>query len=85
MTLSYKSYEHIMISMSDSSGSKPEYKPSKIAELLLKLQEDSKLLTEFNKDPDKVMIEYGIASEEDRNILKSRDILKVRQLLAKEM
>jgi hypothetical protein len=85
MTLSYKSYEDIVINMSDPSQSKPEHKPSKIAQLLLNLQEDSKLLTEFNKDPDKVMIEFGITSEEDRNILKSRDILKVRQLLAKGM
>jgi hypothetical protein len=71
--------------MSDSSESKPEHQPSKIADLLLTLQEDFKLLTEFNKDADKVMIEAGITSEEERNILKSRDILKVRQLLAKEM
>jgi hypothetical protein len=70
--------------MSDSSQSKPEHKPYDIAQLLLNLQEDSNLLTEFNKDPDKVMLEAGITSEEDRSILKSRDILKVRQLLAKE-
>ncbi len=70
--------------MSDSGSEKREHKPSKVADLLLKLQEDSKLLAEFNKDPDKVMIESGITSEEDRKILKSRDIFKVRQLLAKE-
>jgi hypothetical protein len=57
--------------------------PSKVAELLLNLQEDSMFLAEFNKDPDKVMIEAGISSEEERNILKSRDILKIRQLLEK--
>jgi ribosomal peptide maturation radical SAM protein 1 len=56
----------------------------KVAEFLLKLQEDSKLLAAFNKDPDKVMIEAGISSEEDRNILKGRDVLKIRQLLAKK-
>lgn len=56
---------------------------SKVAELLLKLQEDSMFLAEFNKDPDKVMIEAGISSEEERNILKSRDMLKIRQLLEK--
>ena len=55
---------------------------SKGAELLLKLQEDSKLLIEFNKDPDKVMIEAGISSEEQRNILKSGDAKKIRLLLA---
>jgi hypothetical protein len=55
----------------------------KIAELLLKLQEDFNLLTEFNLDPDRVMIEAGITSEEDRNMLKSRDMLKIRQLLEK--
>ena len=68
-----------------TSESKSEHKPSRIAELLLRLQEDSNFLAEFNKDPDKVIIEAGITSEEDRNILKSRDISKIRQLLAKEM
>jgi hypothetical protein len=67
------------------SESTREPRTSKLAEFILKLQEHSKFLAEFNKDPDKVMIEAGISSEEDRNILKSRDILKVRQLLAKEM
>jgi hypothetical protein len=52
------------------SHSKYDPKRSKITELLLKLQEDSKLLLEFNKDPDKVMIEARITSEEYRNILK---------------
>ncbi len=61
-----------------------EPKSYKIAEFMLRLQEDSKVLVEFNKDPDKVMIEAGISSEEERTILKSRDTLKVRQLLAKE-
>jgi hypothetical protein len=68
-----------------TSESKSEHKPSRIAELVLRLQEDSNFLAEFNKDPDKVIIEAGITSEEDRNILKSRDISKIRQLLAKEM
>jgi hypothetical protein len=81
----FKKPYYFIINMSDSSESKPEHKPSKVAELLLKLQEDSKILKEFNKDADKIMIESGITSEEVRNILKSRDILKVRQLLAKEM
>lgn len=71
--------------MTDSeSKHQAEPKTSKVAELLLKLQEDSRYLVEFNKDPDRVMIEAGIFSEEDRNLLKSRDILKVRELLAKE-
>jgi hypothetical protein len=68
-----------------TSGSKSEHKPSRVAELILRLQEDSKLLVEFNKDPDNVIIEAGITSDEDRNVLKSRDISKIRQLLAKEM
>ena len=51
---------------------------------MLKLQEDSNLLAEFNRDPDKVMIEVGITSEEDRNVLKTRDMLKIRQLLEKK-
>ncbi len=57
---------------------------SKVAQLLLKLQEDSKYLTEFNRDPDRIMIEAGISSQEDRNTLKSGNILRVQQLLAKE-
>jgi hypothetical protein len=69
--------------MPDSGSEKPEPK-TKIAELLLRLQEDSKLLAEFNKDADKVMIEAGITSEEDRNALKTRDILKIHQLLEKK-
>lgn len=61
--------------------SESEHEHSKLAELLLRLQEDSKLLAEFDKDPDKVMIEAGISSEEYRNIIKTRDIIKIRQLL----
>ena len=61
-------------------------KTLKISEFILKLQEDSTFLHEFNLDPDKVMIEAGISSEQDRSMLKSGDILKVRRLLAgKEM
>ena len=59
-------------------------KATHLAEFILKLQEDSELLAEFDLDPDKVMIESGIASEEDRNIVKTRDMLKIRQLLEKE-
>jgi hypothetical protein len=66
------------------SGSQPEQEQSKIVQLLLRLQEDFKLLTEFNEDPDDVMVEAGILSEEDRNTLKSGDIMKIRQLLAKK-
>ena len=57
---------------------------SKVAQLLLKLQEDSKYLAEFNRDPDRIMIEAGISSQEDRNTLKGGNILRVQQLLAKE-
>jgi hypothetical protein len=64
------------------SHSKNELRLSTIVEFILRLQEDFKFLAEFNKEPDKVMIEAGITSEEDRNILKSRDVLKIRQLLA---
>lgn len=63
----------------------PESRPSKVAELILKLQEDFKFLAEFNIDPDRVMIEAGISSEEDRNILKSGDLVKIRELVAKEI
>jgi len=61
--------------------SKPDYEHSKLFEFLLSLQEDSKLLVAFNKDPDKVMIEAGITSEKYRNILKTRDTLKIHLLL----
>ena len=61
--------------------SKPEDEYSKLVELLLALQGDSKLLTAFDKDPDKVMIEAGITSEKYRSILKTRDTLKIHMLL----
>jgi hypothetical protein len=61
--------------------SKPEDEYSKLVELLLALQEDSKLLAAFDKDPDKVMIEAGITSEKYRSILKTRDTLKIHTLL----
>lgn len=54
---------------------------SKVAEFLFKLQEDSKLLSEFKTEPDKLMIEAGISSEKDRNTIKSGDIVKIRALL----
>ena len=54
---------------------------SGIAQFILKLQEDYKLLTEFNRDPDKVMDDAGIMSEENRKILKSGDLLKIEELL----
>jgi hypothetical protein len=56
---------------------------SKAAEFILKLQEDLKFLAEFTNDPDKIMNEAGITSEEERNVLKTRDMLKIRQLLEK--
>lgn len=53
----------------------------RIAQFILKLQEDYKLLAEFNKDPDKVMNDAGITSEENRKILKSGSLLKIEELL----
>lgn len=61
------------------TGNQP--KSSKTAELILKLQQDSKFLAEFNKHPDEVMIEAGISSEEDRDTIKTRDMIKIRRLL----
>jgi hypothetical protein len=61
--------------------SKLEYEYSRLVQLLLSLQEDPKLLAAFNKDPDKVMIEAGVTSEKYRNILKTRDTLKIHLLL----
>jgi hypothetical protein len=55
---------------------------SKVAEFILKLQEDLKFLAEFTKNPDKVMIDAGIISEEVRNTIKSGDETKIRLLLA---
>lgn len=54
---------------------------STVADLLLKLQEDSKFLAEFNKDPDKVLNEAGIIDDEARNALKNGDIIGIRKLL----
>lgn len=66
--------------------SKPEEDEySKLVELLLALQEDSKLLAAFDKDPDKVMIEAGITSEKYRSILKTRDTLKIHMLKKRNM
>ena len=56
---------------------------SKLLQFILKLQEDSKLLEEFQKDPERLMIDAGINSKDDRDIIKSGDLLKVRELLAK--
>lgn len=66
------------------SESQPEQEQSKIVQLLLRLQEDFKLLAEFDKDPDKVMVEAGISSEADRDILKTRDMLKIHELLERK-
>lgn len=65
------------------SQPKHENETSKVVEFMVKLQEDSKFLAEFNKDPDGVMTEAGLYSEEVRNELKSGDILKIRQLLGR--
>lgn len=70
-----------MVSEVSVVESQPEH--SKLAELLLRLQQDYRLLSEFNKDPDKVISEAGITSPEYRNALKSRELLKIRQLLEK--
>jgi hypothetical protein len=56
--------------------SEPKYEHSRLVQLLLSLQ-DPKLLAALNKDPDKVMIEAGITSEKYRNILKTKDTLKI--------
>lgn len=66
-----------LITMSQSGRTRD----SGIAQFILRLQEDYKLLAEFNKDPDKVMNDEGITSEENRKILKSGDLLKIEQLL----
>ncbi len=54
---------------------------AKLAEFILILQEDLKFIKEFNNDPDKVMTEFGISSEEIRVVLKSHDMLRIRHLL----
>jgi hypothetical protein len=61
--------------------SKPEDEGTTILEFVLRLHEDSKLLTEFNEDPDKTMLEAGINSEENRKIMKSGNLLRLSQLL----
>lgn len=49
---------------------------------MLRLQEDYLFLEKFNSDPDKVMDEIGILSDETRNILKSKDLVRIGQLLS---
>jgi len=66
------------------SESEPEQDQSKIVQLLLRMQEDFKLLAEFDKDPDMAMVEAGISSKADRDILKTRDMLKIHQLLERK-
>ena len=71
--------------MSSLEGDRETTAGSKLVECILRLHEDPKLLAEFNKDPDKVMTQAGITAEEDRQILKSGDLLKVRELLGSEV
>ncbi|NAL78682.1 hypothetical protein [Nitrososphaera sp. AFS] len=61
--------------------SKPEDEGPAILEFVLKLHEDSNLLSEFNTDPDKSMLEAGISSEENRTIIKSGNFIKLGRLL----
>jgi hypothetical protein len=61
--------------------SKPEDEGPAILEFVLKLHEDSNLLSEFNTDPDKSMLEAGISSEENRTIFKSGNFIKLGRLL----
>jgi hypothetical protein len=67
--------------MSDFGTETKPKAPSKIALFLLKLQEDSKYLGTFNKDPDKVLNEAGIIDDEARNAFKNGDIIGIRKLL----
>ena len=61
--------------------SKPGDEGATILEFVIRLHEDSKLLTEFNKNPDKIMLEAGINSEENRKIMKSGNLIRLSQLL----
>lgn len=61
--------------------SKPEDEGPAILEFVLKLHEDSNLLSEFNTDPDKSMLDAGITSEENRTIIKSGNFIKLGRLL----
>ncbi len=54
---------------------------SKIAQLLLKLQEDMNALKEFKNDPDKVLTEAGIVNDEARDAFRNGDIIGIRKLL----
>lgn len=66
----------LYIFMSDS-----KFIDSKVAQLLLKLQEDVKALKEFQKDPDKALTEAGIIDDEAKDALKNGDIFSIRKLL----
>ena len=69
--------------MSSAERDPDRFIHSKLAQFILNLQQDSKLLEEFRKDPDPIMINAGITLKVDRDIIKSGDLLKVRELLTK--
>jgi hypothetical protein len=62
--------------MSDS-----KFTDSKVAQLILKLQEDLKTLKEFQKDLDKVLTEAGIIDDEAKDALKNGDVFRIQKLL----
>jgi hypothetical protein len=51
---------------------------------MTRLQEALPFIREFNDSHDKVMIEAGITSQEDRKVLKGGDLIKVHKLLPRK-
>lgn len=55
--------------------------PKKAGEFVSKLSEDPDKRQRFMENPDEVMDEHGDLSEEDRQVLRSRDPQKIKEHL----
>jgi mevalonate kinase len=52
-----------------------------IIKLIRMVHEDSTLLEKFREAPDQIMNDNGIINQGERNILKSGDIKRIRELI----
>lgn len=55
--------------------------PKKAGELVAKLSQNTQLRDRFLQDPDGVMDEHGGLSDEDREVLKSKDPDRIKEHL----
>ena len=58
--------------------------PKKAGELVAKLSQDTQLRDRFLQDPDAVMDEHGGLSDDDREVLKSKDPDRIKEHLGDE-